>query len=303
MDDYDIDPSEYPTVAEAAEALTAARHSLSQTWQMMRRNMDAGVMPPLDVQAGWNAVVYRQIGMELELLATIAENDPNATFDGKSYEDAQDSIRRSMPIGDFDGVQRNDGALGALPVLLIGLIVVAASATILGAIYLWKWTDVARHRAQVESAKALAETTQACLTAGNSAADCGRAINVDPYRPPPPVPEQIPGWAKGLAVATGALAVAGLVAVFVVPKIQAARALPLGGKGRGCVRADLSNTALSVWEERDRLHVGLVRKSDEQDIFDAWDDDARELFEDGFLDNRRLHESAYEYAKHIGLVC
>ena len=106
-----------------------------------------------------------------------------------------------------------------------------AAVTVLGAIYLWKWTDVARHRAQVESAKALAETTQACLAAGNSAAECGRAINVDPYRPPPPVPEQIPGWAKGLAVATGALAVAGLVAVFVVPRIRAAAATQVAG---GC---------------------------------------------------------------------
>lgn len=61
----------------------------------------------------------------------------------------------------------------------------------------------------------------------------------------------------------------------------------------------IGDTTMSVWEERDRLSIALLRKSDERTIIEWWDDDARDMIESGYLDPRHLHESAYEYARDI----
>ena len=47
----------------------------------------------------------------------------------------------------------------------------------------------------------------------------------------------------------------------------------------------LDNTRLEFWAERDRLNIGLVdcRKNEEKQLLDYWDEDAAQLFEDGFL--------------------
>lgn len=55
-----------------------------------------------------------------------------------------------------------------------------------------------------------------------------------------------------------------------------------------------SNTNLEVWEERDRLHISL--ESGDATIAEWWDDDARQMFEDGFFNRSSLHESVVEYA-------
>ena len=72
----------------------------------------------------------------------------------------------------------------------------------------------------------------------------------------------------------------------------------------------LMDTYLSVWQERDRLHIRLSRKSDDKTLVEWWDDEAREAIEDGFLSMKGmilgrlgsnppqgcpLHQSAYEY--------
>ncbi len=72
----------------------------------------------------------------------------------------------------------------------------------------------------------------------------------------------------------------------------------------------LDDTTLTVWQERDRLHVALYLKSDESmsdPLLDVWDESAHQLFEDGFLkagwmkdEDRALKQSAYDYAKSIG---
>lgn len=72
----------------------------------------------------------------------------------------------------------------------------------------------------------------------------------------------------------------------------------------------LDDTSLTVWQERDRLHVALYLKSDESmsdPLLDVWDEGARQLFEDGFLkavwmkdEDHVLKQSAYDYAKSIG---
>lgn len=60
------------------------------------------------------------------------------------------------------------------------------------------------------------------------------------------------------------------------------------------------------WEERDRLHLELKGKAypsmEEVTVLEAWDDDARQLIEDGFIDPRRLEASMTEYALHMGIL-
>jgi hypothetical protein len=72
----------------------------------------------------------------------------------------------------------------------------------------------------------------------------------------------------------------------------------------------IDETHLTVWEERDRLHIALYMKSDEllnDPLLDLWDDAASEAFEDGFLkagflkdNDPALKQSAFEYAKSQG---
>lgn len=42
---------------------------------------------------------------------------------------------------------------------------------------------------------------------------------------------------------------------------------------------------VTVWEERDRLHVAIVdRETEQHTLAEWWDDEAREMFTDGFFD-------------------
>ena len=59
--------------------------------------------------------------------------------------------------------------------------------------------------------------------------------------------------------------------------------------------------SVEVWEERDRLHIGLL--SNGHYIADWWDDDARQMFEDGFFERgRNLESSVIAYARQMGLL-
>lgn len=64
----------------------------------------------------------------------------------------------------------------------------------------------------------------------------------------------------------------------------------------------LADTRLSTWSERDRAHVELIDAKNDATIVEWWDEAVREAIEDGFLNPRKLHESAYDYAVHIGLI-
>lgn len=66
-------------------------------------------------------------------------------------------------------------------------------------------------------------------------------------------------------------------------------------------RRNLDAYNVEVWEERDRLSVVLNDEHGET-VAEWWDDDARQMFEDGFFDARRLRESVIEYARDMGLV-
>jgi hypothetical protein len=66
--------------------------------------------------------------------------------------------------------------------------------------------------------------------------------------------------------------------------------------------ATVDNTEVATWFERDRAQVTLTDKRTGAELLDLWDEDVAQAVEDGFLDPRDWHGSAYEYAKHLRRV-
>lgn len=64
----------------------------------------------------------------------------------------------------------------------------------------------------------------------------------------------------------------------------------------------IANTELLTWFERDRAHVELRNKLDDSTIVEWWDGDLAEAVEDGSLNPRDYHSTAYEYADVCGLL-
>ena len=64
----------------------------------------------------------------------------------------------------------------------------------------------------------------------------------------------------------------------------------------------IGNTKLLTWFERDRAHVELRNKLDNSTIVEWWDGDVEEAVEDGSLNPRDYHSTAYEYADVCGLL-
>ncbi|MGY3581866.1 hypothetical protein ACVIGB_000063 [Bradyrhizobium sp. USDA 4341] len=67
-----------------------------------------------------------------------------------------------------------------------------------------------------------------------------------------------------------------------------------------------SDTVLTTWFERDRAHVCLSRKDRDGDagetIIEWWDDAVSQAVEDGFLNPRDWHGTAYAYAAHHSMI-
>ena len=68
------------------------------------------------------------------------------------------------------------------------------------------------------------------------------------------------------------------------------------------IKNDFEDTEIHTWFERDRQHVELVYIDTQDTIVQWWDGDVTEAIEDGFLDPRNYHQSAWDYALWIGLV-
>lgn len=115
-----------------------------------------------------------------------------------------------------------------------------------------------------------------------SVASIGRPLFLQFRQPVIPVPDHVPRTFFGLG---------GFAADRVCP-------LP--------VHLSFENTRLSIWEERDRLHICLQVASTDEKISEWWDAEARSMFADGFFDRDhpagRLHRSVYEYAAAHGII-
>lgn len=60
---------------------------------------------------------------------------------------------------------------------------------------------------------------------------------------------------------------------------------------------------VEVWEERDRLHIGIQDKESGNYYASWWDEDARQMFEDGFFKSGKgLENSVLEYAEEMGIL-
>lgn len=64
----------------------------------------------------------------------------------------------------------------------------------------------------------------------------------------------------------------------------------------------IGETELHTWFERDRAHVELRLKATDETIIEWWDESVNEAIEDGFLNPRDYHSSAFEYARYLGLA-
>lgn len=64
---------------------------------------------------------------------------------------------------------------------------------------------------------------------------------------------------------------------------------------------DYSDTYVDTWFERDRASV-ILYKNDGREIMEIWDESVYDLVEDGYLDPRNFHRSAFEYAQTLGII-
>lgn len=69
----------------------------------------------------------------------------------------------------------------------------------------------------------------------------------------------------------------------------------------------IDDTVINTWFERDRAHVALWMRDEDggqgqELLVEWWDEAVGEAVEDGFLDPRDWHRSAYEYAKERGML-
>ncbi len=60
---------------------------------------------------------------------------------------------------------------------------------------------------------------------------------------------------------------------------------------------------VDFWAERDRLGIWVTDKQKDKVVFEVWDDDARQLFNDEFLrPGDELKESVLEYLRETKLI-
>jgi hypothetical protein len=69
-----------------------------------------------------------------------------------------------------------------------------------------------------------------------------------------------------------------------------------------------NDVRVQTWEERDRVHIWVHYKDDHPimpmaTVAEWWDDDARQMFEDGFFKGgRQLETSVLKYCQDVGLI-
>ena len=64
-----------------------------------------------------------------------------------------------------------------------------------------------------------------------------------------------------------------------------------------------NDVRVEVWEERDRLHIGIQDRIHGNYYANWWDDEARQMFEDGFFKSgKQLEDSVLDYAESVGLI-
>ena len=74
-------------------------------------------------------------------------------------------------------------------------------------------------------------------------------------------------------------------------------------EGHSSKKLSRDDVRVEVWEERDRLHIGIQNKETGDYLVSWWDDEAREMFENGFFKREpHLKESVLSYAEEMGIL-
>ena len=77
----------------------------------------------------------------------------------------------------------------------------------------------------------------------------------------------------------------------------------LGTKLPATKKPTRNDVRVEVWEERDRLHIGIQDRIYGNYYANWWDNEARQMFEDGFFKSgKQLEESVLDYAESVGLI-
>ena len=74
------------------------------------------------------------------------------------------------------------------------------------------------------------------------------------------------------------------------------------GEVKETKKVALEDTEIETWFERDRQHVELRYKDAGETIMEWWDEAVTEAVEDGFLDPKNWHQSAYDYVVSLGMI-
>jgi hypothetical protein len=74
------------------------------------------------------------------------------------------------------------------------------------------------------------------------------------------------------------------------------------GEVKEAKKVAFEDTEIETWFERDRKHVELRYKDAGETIMEWWDEAVAEAVEDGFLDPKNYHQSAYNYAISLGKI-
>ena len=127
---------------------------------------------------------------------------------------------------------------------------------------------------------------------------------------------QSPSWASAMYGFAGMLIVAVLLSSVVrgaaptaLPETVEPRLLAHTRPARKPTRHDVS---VHSWEERDRLGIWITESGSDKTLAEWWDDDARQMFEDGFfkpgttrnqeITGKAFEESVLDYGEHIGIL-
>ena len=66
-------------------------------------------------------------------------------------------------------------------------------------------------------------------------------------------------------------------------------------------RVEAGEVIVTTWEERNRLHIAIEDVENDDILAEWWDDDARQMFEDGFFSSKDLEGSVIDYAAQMGI--
>jgi len=127
---------------------------------------------------------------------------------------------------------------------------------------------------------------------------------------------QGPSWASAMNGFAGMLILVVLLSSVVrsaapaaLPETLEPRLLPHTRPARKPTRHDV---AVHSWEERDRLGIWITDSGTDKTLAEWWDDDARQMFEDGFfkpgttrnqeITGKAFEESVLDYGEYIGIL-